>query len=558
MATPPSKPVCRFEPQLDVAWEKRSQVFLGDVRAFLFSPAAPAPAGRHVFYDEWLGQGFPARALAASILLHVAFFIFPVPNWHFRQAAEKPRDAEHVQLTWYGPARDLPPLLPPAPKPRGAAKSPAPAPPGKPTAVNRRQTIVSTPLRPNHPKQTLIQPEAPPVPPKILPPLPNIVQWSGPTRPARPRPVVTPLDVRRARRRARAQRPTEELPLPAVPNRQPIVGELNIAPSAPPRARPRMPIAPMSVPQAGPRRAGVDAGPAPEIAAPAIPGGNGGDALRNLVALSADPAPPAPNLEIPLGNTAARFAVGPSLTPGLGDGAGGGSGDGVAGSGSGGGGTGGDGTGGGGSGPPGVFVSAGRPENTSPVAGPEAAGPARPLPSRPQPRGSLDGRDLRAGRPGSFSLPDPRTSPPLDPYAPSSPEIKGTFGMKRVYTLHVNMPNLTSATGSWILHFSDLNPDESGAPQPELSSPVPVRKVDPRYPPVLAEARIEGDVMLYAIIRQDGTVDSIRVLRSVDAQLDRNAMEALARWQFRPARRGASPMDVEAVVTIPFRLTRPL
>jgi protein TonB len=556
VATQQSKPGRRFEPQLDVAWEKRSRVFLGDVRAYLFSPAAPLLAGRHVFYDAWLGQGFPARALTASVLLHVAFLIFPVPNWHFRQAEENPRESERVQLTWFGPARDLPPLLPPAPKPRGAAKSPAPAPPGRPTAVNRRQTIVSTPLRPNHPRQTLIQPDAPPTPPKILPPLPNIVQWSGPSRPARPKPLVTPLDVRRARRRARAQRPVEELPLPAVPNNQPMVGELNIAATAPPRARPRMPVAPMSVPQAGPSRAGVEAGPAPEIASP-IPGGNGGDGLRNLVALSADPAPPSPNLEIPLGNTTARFAVGPSLTPGPGTGAGG-SGAGGAGTGSGGGGTGGNGTGGGGSGPPGVFVSAGNPESTSSVAGAGSAGPSRPLPSRPEPRGPLNSRELRAGRPGSFPAPGAWTSPPLDPYSPSSPEITGTFGMKRVYTLHVNMPNLTSAMGSWILHFSELNPDESGAPQLELSSPVPLRKVDPRYPPVLAEARIEGDVMLYAIIRENGSVDSIRVLRSVDVQLDRNAMDALARWQFRPARRGGSAVDVEAVVTIPFRLARPL
>jgi protein TonB len=124
-------------------------------------------------------------------------------------------------------------------------------------------------------------------------------------------------------------------------------------------------------------------------------------------------------------------------------------------------------------------------------------------------------------------------------------------------TLHVNMPNLTSASGSWTLRFARLDdgtePKLAYTPQREVSPPVPLRKVDPRYPPDLVKERIEGEVVLYAIIRKDGSIDSIQVMRSLDPQLDRNAMDALARWQFGPGTLDGEAVDVEAVVHVPFR-----
>jgi protein TonB len=136
---------------------------------------------------------------------------------------------------------------------------------------------------------------------------------------------------------------------------------------------------------------------------------------------------------------------------------------------------------------------------------------------------------------------------------PGAPEE--ILGAKRVYTLYVNLPNLTSATGSWVLNFAELEEDPSASRQrgsEELAGPVPLRKVDPKYPPALRAQRVEGEVVLYALIRRDGSVDSIRVLKGVDPQLDQNAMEALARWQFLPARRNAQPIELEAVIHIPF------
>jgi TonB family protein len=64
---------------------------------------------------------------------------------------------------------------------------------------------------------------------------------------------------------------------------------------------------------------------------------------------------------------------------------------------------------------------------------------------------------------------------------------------------------------------------------------------------------VEGEVILYAVIRRDGTVDSIQLVKGVDEQLDENAMHAFAQWKFRPAEKQGETVDLEVIVHIPFR-----
>lgn len=125
--------------------------------------------------------------------------------------------------------------------------------------------------------------------------------------------------------------------------------------------------------------------------------------------------------------------------------------------------------------------------------------------------------------------------------------------------MDVNMPNLTSVAGSWILYFAELDENETPPfrPKGRLSSPVAIEKADPKYPPDAIKEHVDGEVVLYAIIRKDGSVDSIQLVKGIDPRLDRNAMDALARWKFKPGARDGVPVDLEAVVQIPFRFRNP-
>jgi TonB family protein len=140
----------------------------------------------------------------------------------------------------------------------------------------------------------------------------------------------------------------------------------------------------------------------------------------------------------------------------------------------------------------------------------------------------------------------------LPPYV-SNPERKPeetVFAGKKYYSMQLNMPNLVSAGGSWIIRFAELKENSGDG---ELSTPVVTEKIDPAYPADLIRDQVEGVVILYAVIHADGTVGDVRVLQSLHESLDANACRALGRWHFRPATKNGVPVELEAVVRIPFK-----
>ena len=145
------------------------------------------------------------------------------------------------------------------------------------------------------------------------------------------------------------------------------------------------------------------------------------------------------------------------------------------------------------------------------------------------------------------------TGSPFDiPPEPTPENPEAGFAGRRTRTLSINMPNISSAQGSWIVRFSEVaGPERKG----ELLAPVPYVKVDPKYARSAIEEGVEGEVILSGVIRSDGVVDHVALIRSLDQRLDEAAISALLKWKFHPAWRGGVPVDVDMVVRIPFRLT---
>src|SRR5436190_1886570 len=90
-----------------------------------------------------------------------------------------------------------------------------------------------------------------------------------------------------------------------------------------------------------------------------------------------------------------------------------------------------------------------------------------------------------------------------------------------------------------------------------VSAPTLARRVDPQYSDAARRARIQGTVVLEAIVSEDGTVKVNRVVRSLDPGLDQNAMAALEQWQFRPAMKDGKPVKVVLNVEVNFNLSSP-
>jgi protein TonB len=101
------------------------------------------------------------------------------------------------------------------------------------------------------------------------------------------------------------------------------------------------------------------------------------------------------------------------------------------------------------------------------------------------------------------------------------------------------------------------------APPPARIQPVPVgghireprriTYVPPAYPVVAQTARVEGIVILEAIIDESGAVRDVRVLRSIPL-LDRSAIDAVSRWRYLPTQLNGVAVPVIMTVTVKFAL----
>jgi TonB family protein len=520
------------EPQFEIGWGAFRQSFSSSLSgAFERSVESRKFLSKSFFKDAWVEKRFPRRAVAAAALWHLVFLVMPKPDIagqrHFSEF-------DNTVLTWSGPIEDLPLLEvrghKPKPAPRNDPEKPAPQ--SGADAFHPRQRIFTDPARPTHPRQTLINPQAPPEAPKLLPVLPNIVEIAPSAMPARPKIEISEKVLKSLRPHERRAKSIDvSAPAPDVLNNEVRPADLSIAATQNVPARPKLEISAGVTPRLAARNQTDESAPAPEMVAAQAPS-NG--APSTLIALSATPGPAAP-VAPPEGNLAARIAISPE---GKQRGAPGGTPNASAGSNGGA-------AGGSGKSDIGVSISGGNPKST--VSGLGGSKPKLDL-SVAKPNSSSANRDAPS------DPPPVRTAPPN--FADLAPGAKpeAIFASKRVYTVHVNMPNLNSATGSWILNFSELSGDAGGRrTAEEVSSPQPLRKVDPKYPPTLIAEHVEGEVVLYAVIRKDGSVDSIQLVKGIDEQLDANAMHAFAQWKFQPAEKHGETIDLEAIVHIPFR-----
>lgn len=76
-----------------------------------------------------------------------------------------------------------------------------------------------------------------------------------------------------------------------------------------------------------------------------------------------------------------------------------------------------------------------------------------------------------------------------------------------------------------------------------------IKKVEPKYPPIAQTARIEGSVVVDAVIRKDGTVSDVTVLSSSNKMFEQACVDAVRQWRFTPG-----PQDVVLTVTVNFTL----
>jgi TonB family protein len=541
--------------RLLVSVEPRSRVFFRNLRDILqprelpplYIESAPAAFWPDVFVHRELPwsrffQSSAGHVLALALILAGSRFLALEPH------AIPQTPLTHADVVYYTPSEYLPPL-------DTRRSDPAPARNADPEYSAR--PVISVPPEASNRSQTIVAAPKLQLPHDVA--LPNIVALSGtPKLPIAPAPAVPASQISRltpqmersviapppiaerdtqqsTQKTLQAPQPSVIAPPPALDaasNRR--VGELNIGHSTVIAPAPQLSVDAQRTIPGG--RSALHAR-SPEVIAPPPALGASGRSRSGggTIALNLHPAvgaPPAP----PTGNRRGAFAATPeghrgaAGTPGS-DEKSNGSGAGKKNS---------------GDLPLGLYVG-----KTSTNVAPVAGDPPPKSPNYVNPKLIANAR-----------LPRIRNNQPEGDAKLSEPE-RAVFGNRKVYSLSLNMPNLNSAGGSWIIRFAALKPDASPgsahsgeAPPDDLSSPTATRKVDPAYPLELMRQNLAGTVILYGIIRADGTVHDVRVLRSVDDRLDQFASAAITKWQFQPATKNGTAVDVEATFWIPFHPTR--
>src|ERR1700676_499145 len=517
------------------------------------------PGGEEDEFDLWrdvfVQQKLPWGRFLQSALLHTAAvaLIWTISlSWIRQQKILDHATFDRSSLVTYSPEEYLPPLD------TGASEAPKTQ---KGDPVYAKQPILSVPREADNRAQTIV------VPPNLKldrdVPLPNIVA-TGAVVPAIPldatRPslsstrivapetqVVAPApDVQFARDRVVQAAMKSEVVAPPPELTQSTkgrVGLMNIGPSDVVAPAPQLTLTEQHS-LAGRRKGNLPGGSVQPVGPPpSMAAAGGASAGGRLIALGIHPVAPTRPVPVPGGNRRGTFAATPQGKPGASgtpDLAGGGKGD----------------SGsktrnnGRGSLPAGLHVGAADSGATSAVERNGAAAHGN------SGGNGTDGAREMASLSSSGVTPGARSGARA---ASAVPDDKVTdvdrqvFGGKRFYEMALNMPNLNSSTGSWVIRFAEL---DAGRKEGELLAPVATEKSDPGYPLELIRANVHGMVTLYAVIHADGKVSDIRVLNSPDERLDSFAAKALARWKFVPAVRAGKPVALEAVVVIPFRVRR--
>ncbi len=115
----------------------------------------------------------------------------------------------------------------------------------------------------------------------------------------------------------------------------------------------------------------------------------------------------------------------------------------------------------------------------------------------------------------------------------------------------------------WVSQRSTLPPSSMPEPAPvkriRVASRVAeanlIHDVPPQYPPEAGRERIEGTVVVVAVIGTDGTVKDVRV-ESGPVLLAQAAIDAVKQWRYKPYLLNGTPVEIDSRITINFTMSR--
>ena len=80
-----------------------------------------------------------------------------------------------------------------------------------------------------------------------------------------------------------------------------------------------------------------------------------------------------------------------------------------------------------------------------------------------------------------------------------------------------------------------------------------IKKVSPDYPAIAYAARVDGTVVLSAVINKEGRIENLRVVTG-PPMLQQSALDAVRKWVYRPYLLNGNPVAVQTTINVVFNL----
>jgi periplasmic protein TonB len=105
-----------------------------------------------------------------------------------------------------------------------------------------------------------------------------------------------------------------------------------------------------------------------------------------------------------------------------------------------------------------------------------------------------------------------------------------------------------------LLNHTAAVPAAQERPGNGVVMPQVVRDVKPQYTEAARKERIQGVVTLEAVVKEDGSVGDVTVVKSLEQGLDAEAVKAMRQWEFKPGTKNGKPVAVAVQVEMTFTL----
>jgi protein TonB len=149
--------------------------------------------------------------------------------------------------------------------------------------------------------------------------------------------------------------------------------------------------------------------------------------------------------------------------------------------------------------------------------------------------------------------------------APLAPEVDGAGGVPGGVPGGVSGGSMGGVLGGVIggsgtVPVAPIPPRDNRPKAPvrvggRVKEPKLLRRVEPAYPPLAMQTRVQGTVIVDAVIDEHGDVTEVKVV-SGPPLLIQAALDAVRRWKYEPTYLNEQPVPVQLNVTVAFRLSQ--